>query len=287
MADVEERVAIVTGAGRRDGIGAAVALRLAQDGAHIVVCDLCAAPPPGLAHPGAGQWEELQEVAGLVQAASGRALALKVDVTDAKQVEAMVAQTMARFGRLDVLVNNAGVALGPAPVVQMQEQAWRRTLEVNATGAFLCCKAALPALIRTATEHGAGRIINMSSLAAIRPKPYLSAYAASKAAVVALTQSLAQEVARFGITVNAVLPGDIDTAFKQWGLQLESAIRGKSVAQVQAEAVAQIPVGRLGTPADVADLVAFLCSQQADFITGQAYNLTGGRELSGVVLPST
>jgi NAD(P)-dependent dehydrogenase (short-subunit alcohol dehydrogenase family) len=129
-------------------------------------------------------------------------------------------------------------------------------------------------------EGGWGRIINISSIAARRPRPYMAAYAASKAAVVALTRSLAQEVAPFGLTVNAVLPGDVDTAMKRWGMELEGLVLGKDYDQVVDEWIAKIPVGRLGVSDDVANLVAFLASDQADFITGQAYNLTGGRELS-------
>ena len=125
-----------------------------------------------------------------------------------------------------------------------------------------------------------GRIINISSLAATKPKPNVSAYAASKAAVVALTQSLAQEVAEHGITVNAILPGDVDTDMKQWGLQLEAWASGKEKSEVVETAVAQIPLGRLATPTDVAQTVAFLASDQADFMTGQCLNVTGGRELS-------
>jgi len=242
-----------------------------------------AAPMSGVAGPGGGQWEELQTLAEEIAGLGVRALALRGDVTARAEVESMVAETLRAFGRLDILVNNAGVALGPAPVAQMQEAAWRRTLDINATGVFLCCQAAIPALIRSSKS---GRIVNMSSLAAIRPKPYLAAYAASKAAVIALTQSLAQEVAPFGITVNAILPGDIDTAFKQWGLQIESLVRSRPYEQVYAEAVAQIPVGRMGLPEDVASLVAYLASPEASFITGQAYPLTGGRELVAASLPA-
>jgi NAD(P)-dependent dehydrogenase (short-subunit alcohol dehydrogenase family) len=275
MASLQGRVALVTGAGRRGGIGEAVAKRLARDGAHIVVGDICA-PPTGLAHAGSGRWEELESIAGEIGESGVQSRPVRVDVTDAESVQAMVTQANDLFGRLDILVNNAGAAIGPSPVLQMAEEAWRRTLEINATGTFLCSKFALPLMI----EGGrGGRVINMSSLAAERPKPYVSAYAASKAAVVALTQSMAQEVAEFGITVNAVLPGDVDTALKQWGLQLEAMVTGLAYEEVMAAAVAKVPLGRFAVPEDVAHLVAFLASDEASFITGQAYKLTGGREL--------
>jgi len=269
------KVAIVTGVGRASGIGAAVARRLAQEGADLVLADLCGSPAE-LPNAGGGSWDELQAIAQEAAVHGVRCLPLCTDVTKPESVQAMVASTSETMGRLDILVNNAGVSVGPAPVLAMEEEAWRRTLEVNATGTFFCCKYALPLMIETSEG---GRVINMASLAAERPKPYVSAYAASKAAVVALTRSLAQEVASLGITANAVLPGDIDTALKQWGLQLEAAVVGRSYEEVVAAAVARIPVGRMGTPEDVASLVAFLASDEASFITGQAYILSGGREL--------
>ena len=274
MYDLQQKTALITGAGRRGGIGAAVARRLAEHGAHVVLADLCA-PPSDLPNAGGGRWEEMVAIANEIESLGVRALPVRADVTDAEAVQALVAAVREAFGRLDILVNNAGAAIGPAPVIHMAEEAWRRTLEINATGTFLCCKYALPLMI----EGGrGGRIVNMASIAAERPKPGVSAYAASKAAVVALTRSLAQEVAEHGITVNAVLPGDVDTALKQWGVQLEAWVRQKPYEEVLAEAIARIPLGRFATPDDVADLVAFLASERAAFITGQAYALTGGRE---------
>jgi meso-butanediol dehydrogenase/(S,S)-butanediol dehydrogenase/diacetyl reductase len=273
-----DKVAIVTGAGRRGGIGAAIAARLARKGLTLVIADLCRAPSdPSMPHSGTGQWEQLAALAEELQLQGARVLPLHLDITDVDSIQAMVGQVRETYGRLDILVNNAGAAFGPAPVWQMTDEAWRKTLEVNATGTFLCTKYALPLII--AGGRG-GRIINLSSIAAEKPKPYTSAYAASKAAVVALTRSLAQEVAPLGITVNAVLPGDVDTAFKRWALQLESAVTQQAFEDVTAAAVSKIPVGRIGEAVDVAHLVAFLASDEAGFITGQAYNVTGGRELT-------
>jgi len=142
------------------------------------------------------------------------------------------------------------------PIEAMTAAAWDTDLAVNISAPFHAIRRALPGM----RARGWGRIVNMSSLAAIRPRPYMSAYAASKAAVAALTQSLAQEVAQFGITVNAVLPGDIDTGMKQWGYQLEAMITQRPYNDVVAAGIARIPVGRLGTPEDVAGLVAYLAS---------------------------
>ncbi len=276
MYDLKDRVALVTGAGRRDGIGAAIARRLARAGAHIVVADICA-PPTELLTAASGAWEELVALAREIEALGGRALPVRVDVTDSASVQAMAAQTQEAFGRLDILVNNAGAAIAPNPIVFMEEEAWRRTLEINATGTFLVCKYALPLMIDG--ERG-GRVVNMASIAAERPKPFNAAYAASKAAVIALTRALAQEVAQFGITVNAVLPGDIDTGMKRWGMELEATSMEKTFEEVMSAIVARIPLKRFGTPDDVADLVAFLVSDAASFITAQAINLTGGREVT-------
>jgi NAD(P)-dependent dehydrogenase (short-subunit alcohol dehydrogenase family) len=276
MSNLNGKVAVVTGAGRKNGIGAAIARRLAKDGANVVVSDICAAPTD-LPHGGNAAWEELQQVAAKIAGLGVTAVPVRTDVASGEDVASMIAATKEQFGRLDILVNNAGVIIGPAPIRYMAEEAWLRMMEINASGVFLCCHHALPLMIEG--DRG-GRIINMSSIAAVRPRIFMSAYAASKAAVVAMTGSLALEVGEFGITANAILPGDIDTGMKQWGIQLESMVTGQNYEDVVGNLESRIPAGRLGEPDDVADLVAFLASDEAQFITGQAINLTGGRELS-------
>lgn len=276
MIDLHDRVALVTGAGRRGGIGAAIALTFAKHGAHIALADICA-PPTELLAVGNPAWDELVSVAQEIEALGVRVACVRVDVSDAESVQAMVQLVRDTFDRLDILVNNAGIAISPGPVVFMPDEAWRKTLDINATGTFLCSKYALPLMLDA--ERG-GRVINIASIAAEKPKPNVSAYAASKAAVVALTRSLAQEVAAYNITVNAVLPGDVDTALKQWGVQLEADTMGVPYDEVFARQVARIPLGRFAVPQDVANLALWLASDDANYITGQAFNVTGGRELT-------
>jgi len=272
MYDLKGKVAIVTGAGRKLGIGRAIALRLAREGADVAVADICREfeefPDYGL-----GQWEGLKSTAEEVSALGVRGLPLKVDVTDSQQVDEMVAQTMDAFGRIDILVNNAGGVVGPMAVLWMEEAAWNKTLAINATGTFLCSQRVARTMI--ARREG-GKIINIASILAKGRRPALAAYCAAKAGVVAFTRVLALELAAAGIQVNAVCPGVVDTDLERWGWELEAKFRGVPYDQVSSEKIEEIPLGRLEQPDDVANLVAFLASSQSDYMTGQAINVDGG-----------
>lgn len=265
------KVAVITGAGRRHAIGSACALRLAREGAHIVIADLAGrfAEFPGY-KVGAG--EEMAEIAWEITALGVRSLPVYVDVTDPAAVSSMVEQVKAEFGRLDILVNNAGGSPGPAPLTQFTMAAWEKTLAINLTGTFLCSREAVPLMI----EGGGGKIVNMSSRAAYRGAPWMHAYSASKAGILGLTRSMALELARFNICVNALCPGDIVTDLKQWGWQLESEALSKSIEQIHEEVIQTTPLGRLGTPEDVAAAVAFFSSPDSDYITGEMLSITGG-----------
>jgi NAD(P)-dependent dehydrogenase (short-subunit alcohol dehydrogenase family) len=272
MYDLKGKVAVVTGAGRELGIGRAIALKLARDGANVAVADICREFEqfPGY---GLGMWEGLKSAADEISALGVRGLPLRVDVTDGKLVDEMVAQTLDAFGHIDILVNNAGGAPGPAPLLSMDEAAWNKTLAINATGTFLCSQRVARTMM---VRREGGKIINLSSIAAKRPTPGLGAYSAAKAAIVAFTNVLAIELAAGGIQVNAVCPGIVDTELQRWGWQLVSTLRGIPYEQVVQEAAAEIPLGRLETVEDVANLVTFLASRESDYITGQAINVCGG-----------
>ena len=241
-------MALVTGAGR--GIGRAIALRLAAAGASVVVNDI---GPPGT-------------VTAVVEAITqqGReALEVLANVADRKECTAMVDQVLDRFGRLDILVNNAGITRDGL-LARMPEKDWDQVLDVNLKGPFNCSKAVLRPMIK-ARE---GRIINISSVAGIMGNPGQTNYAASKAGLIGFSKSLAREVASRGITVNVVAPGLIDTQIK--ALLSEEA---------ENRLIQQIPLGRLGQPEEIADMVTFLASPLASYITGHVFVVDGGMNI--------
>lgn len=248
------KVAIVTGAG--SGIGRAIALRLASEGAKVAV---------------AGQrLERVDETAGLISKAGGEALARACDVADPTQVEQLVAATVARFGALHVLVNNAAKNRPAAPlaetVAELTEEWWHATMDVNATGAFLCAKHALPHIVAA----GGGAVINVASTSGIAGNWNQGAYVASKHAMVGLTRSIALDYAQHGVRANAICPGFIET---ERSLGFSTQNRG---ADWQAKKLAEIPLGRFGRVDEVAALAAFLASDEAPFLTGATIPIDGG-----------
>ena len=247
--DITGRVAIVTGAG--SGIGRAIALDLARFGASVVVADL--APDSALA------------VASEIEASGGRATAVAADVTDRRQVDALVAKTIGAYGRLDILVNNAGIQ-GMYTVMDMAEEDLEKTLEVNFKGVVLCSQAAGKVMV----QQRSGKIVNLGSSMSSRASVCnLSGgcpdYCASKAAVQAFTRSLAMELGPFGINANAVAPGPTNTPMHAGLFEAAIAYYERSV-----------PLGRLAEPEDIADVVVFLVSDAARFITGQTIHVNGG-----------
>jgi NAD(P)-dependent dehydrogenase (short-subunit alcohol dehydrogenase family) len=272
---LENKVAIVTGCARERGIGRAIATRLAEEGAHVVVADYCRSIAE---YPDAkfGQMEELEGVAAEIRKLGRRSLAVKVDVTDEAEVAQMADAAMKEFGRVDILCNNAGGGVGGGPVIQQTLDSWNRTVAINLTGTFLCAKHVAPKIIAGARG---GRIINTASIAGKRGGPMMAAYSAAKHGVIGLTRSLALELGAFKITVNAVCPGFVETQLLEGLINMVGSTRNMNREQVLKTFVSQVPMGRMQTGEDVANVVAFLASEDGGYMTGQALNICGGVEV--------
>jgi NAD(P)-dependent dehydrogenase (short-subunit alcohol dehydrogenase family) len=270
----EARVALITGCGKPVGIGNSTARALAATGVTVVVSDVA---PAGLANEHNVQgdmdanWRGVDSLVEAIAGAGGTASSVLGDVSLEADAARMVAEVLRRHGRLDILVNNAGAPQGADrnEIEDVPVAAWDQTMAVNARGAFLMARAAVPAM----RKAGWGRIVSVSSRAAFRPGPRRATYAASKAAIVGFTKSLALDLAPIGITVNAVLPGPIRTSRaistnrREFGDDLEVGFRERAKA---------IPVGRFGSPDEVASMIAYLASDAAGFVTGQAIAIDGG-----------
>ena len=271
MYDLSGQVALVTGAGGERGIGRAIALRLAQEGADVVVNDFADRPYAD------AEWGGLPALVAEVEALGRRAAGVVADVGDARQVERMMADALAAMGRVDILVNNAGTLVGGdrVPVADLEVDLWDAVQRVNIRGTFLCSRAAARHMLE---RGGGGRIINVSSVAGKRGSARYSAYNASKFAVIGFTQALAAELGPAGVTVNAVCPGLVATErlpplAKAAFPDLEPAA---AVRDFTAQAMADIPLGRLADPADIAKAAAFLASREAGYLTGIALTVAGG-----------
>jgi len=278
--ELQGKVAIVTGAGRRGGLGAAIAMRLAAEGAHAVVADLGAAAGPHLPASAIGASSEMQAVVAEINAAGGSALALPCNMLDGAAVEQLVDSTVARLGCVDILVNNAGIGYLMKPIVDMSLEEWDTVLGVNLRGVFAATQAVAKrfAAQAAAGRHG-GRIVNIASQAAKSGFPHAASYCASKHGLVGLTRVAAIELAPLGVTVNAVCPNHVTTGLGAWQNEYFAKLLGKSVEQYLADMRARIPLGRPGLPGDTAAAVAFLCSEQAQYITGESMNVSGGEEM--------
>ena len=256
-----DKIAIVTGGAQ--GLGEAICLRLAEEGAHVVVADL--------------NFESAEKVAQTIASETDRqALAVHVNVTDEEQVAAMVATTLERFGRLDILVANAAVLFAGA-VEEFDRNRWQAVIDVNLVGYFLCAKHAAAVM----KAQGSGAIVQINSKSGKKGSFKNSAYAASKFGGIGFTQSIALELAEFGVRANSICPGNlldsplwVNSLYKQYAANL-----GITEAEVRQRYVDQVPMKRGCTYQDVTNMVVFLSSDQSSYMTGQAINVTGGQEM--------
>jgi NAD(P)-dependent dehydrogenase (short-subunit alcohol dehydrogenase family) len=271
--DLIGKTALITGAGKRSGIGYAIAENLAANGCHIILADLGAEGQDG-GVVAAGSVTEMGTNADELQSRFGiRTLSVSVDVTANDSIEKMVAAVSSAVERIDILCNNAGAVFGvPNAVHTYPEDAWMKTIDVNLHGVFRVSRALLPLMIGKPAV-----IVNTASRGGKVPPLFNGAYAVAKAGVIMLTKVMAKELAGAGIRVNAVCPGQIHTDLEDWRAPLEAEFLGQTIEERNEAMRRTIPLNRVGTPDEVGKLVAFLASEASSYITGQAINVTGGQ----------
>ena len=277
MYDLSGKVTLVTGAGGERGMGRAIATRLAQEGADIVINDV--AENPYADRP--SEWRGLPDLVREIEAMGRRTLGIVTDITDSAQVDNMVRQAMDHFGHIDILVNNPAARQGRdlVPVVELEEEVWDLTQRVNVKGTFLCSRAVAREMIR---RGEGGKIIIISSTAGKLGLACAAAYSASKFALIGFTQSLALELAPSRINVNAICPSSVDTQ-RTHDITAAMAPEGKSEQEQYADCLrlrdSENPLGRIGQTSDVARMAAFLASSESDYITGESILVSGGSQL--------
>ena len=279
MAGLEGKVALVTGAGGMRGVGRATVMKLAGMGADIALTDVHREtedlPPAEVRN----SWRGIDAVREEVEAEGRGAFPVYCDLGDSAQIERMVDQVMDHYGRIDILVNNARAIIGrdKVPVTELEQEVWEHFLRINTTAPYLLTKEVGRRMIEAGNG---GRIINIASNASKQASATGAAYSASKFAVLGLTQASALDLAPYGITVNAVCPGPINTDRMSYWERDQAADRGISQEEFRSQIVQAgtqaSPLGRIAEPQDVANVVAFLASDEASFVTGQAYNVNGG-----------
>ena len=276
MYDLNGKVALITGAGGERGIGRAIAMRLAKEGADVAVNDITANPKKS------ATWAGLPSLVKEIRGLGRNAKAFEADISNSHQVDQLIKDTIQEFGHIDILVNNAGSEAGPdrVPIIELDEETWDKVQSINIKGTFLCCRAVAKELVK---QGNGGKIINMSSTQGVKGLSRHGAYSASKFAVRGLTQVLANELGEYGIQVNAICPGmviteryyDIAEAFAPEGVKTEAHLD-----EIEKQNISETPLGRVATTDDVAKIAAFLASSESDFHTGMSILVDGGKNMN-------
>ncbi len=270
------KTAVITGSGRRGGLGFAIAKKLADDGANIVISDIGQSRDAHTGDAHIGSSDEMESIADEIRSAGVESSTCVCDVRSLEEVRALAKHAVDTHGSLDIWVNNAGIGYIMKPLLDVTEEDWRAVIDVNLTGAFFGVKSAAEVMV----EQGkGGRIINIASQAAKSGFPHAQAYTSSKHGLVGLARSAAVELGGHGITVNNVCPNHVTTGLGAWQNEYFSKVVGAdSVEDYLAAMAARIPMGRPGLPEDTANAVAFLCSDDAQYITAESMNVSGGEE---------
>jgi len=271
--DLEGKIALVTGSGKKSGIGYAILKQLASQGCDIIIADYGSKDDLD-ADVKTGTMDEMILIEEQMHKEYGvKTLAVNVDVTSTASILDMVSTIQNTFERVDILCNNAGASFGvPNGIHTYDETAWMKTIDVNLNGVFRVSKAIVPLM-----QEKGGKIINIASRAGKVPALFNGAYSVSKAGVIMLTKVMAKEVAGLNIRVNAICPGQIMTDLKQWGFELEAQFFNTTVEERRQKMCETIPMGRIGSPKEVADMVLFLATDASAYVTGQALNVCGGQ----------
>lgn len=270
------KTAVITGSGRKGGLGEAIARRLAEEGAAIVISDIGKAADPATPAEHIGATNEMEAIAAEIREAGGEASTCVCDVRDLEQMRALAKHARDTHGSLDIWVNNAGIGYIMKPLLDVTAEDWRAVIDVNLTGCFFGVKAAAEAMV----EQGkGGRIVNIASQAAKSGFPHAQAYTSSKHGLVGLVRSAAIELGPHQITVNNVCPNHVTTGLGAWQNEYFSKVVGAANVEEYLKAMAErIPLKRPGKASDTANAVAFLCSDEAQYITAESMNVSGGEE---------
>jgi len=276
MARFTGKTAVITGSGRRGGLGEAIALRLAKDGANIVISDIGQSRDAATGAEHIGSTDEMESIAEELREMGVQASTCVCDVRSLEEVRALAKYASDTHGSLDIWINNAGIGYIMKPLLDVTEEDWRAVIDVNLSGSFFGVKSAAEIMV---AQGKGGRIINIASQAAKSGFPHAQAYTSSKHGLVGLARSAAVELGAHKITVNNICPNHVTTALGAWQNEYFAEVTGADSVEDYLKAMAtRIPMGRPGLPEDTANAVAFLCSDEAQYITAESMNVSGGEE---------